>query len=258
MPTLKKYTAFLLLSLAPLAAQAHLDKKLDRNGGHYDYYGDYHCHQPGCVMAPSRYSFDTRTRLSVSRREMELFYNEDDWPYWLTTGGCQDIRTQVLEITSETPVTWTNPRHCAIREGLWIDPYTNEEFTRAAKLEVDHIISPVYANAANGYQWDDQKRAQFANDPLNLIPVGRDIQRKKRDRGIGSWRPPNEEYLCDYAVAWRDVAYKYDLDLFQRDRGRMNGILDDCGLSRKPEISEGESSKDTDVDIRVGGIPVPL
>ena len=111
------------------------------------------------------------------------------------------MRTAVLENTSRVPVTWTNPRQCEIREGLWIDEYTGEEITRAGAMEVDHIIPPVYANASDGYQWDQGKRAQFANDPFNLIPVSRETHRKKRERSIGAWRP-RDEFQCEYAQAW--------------------------------------------------------
>lgn len=254
MPNLTKLSLFITavaICLATGQASAHLGKKVDRNGGHYDGFGDYHCHQPGCQMAPSRNGFSTRSRLS-SPRDMELFYNEDDWPYWMLTGGCQTARTQILVATSEVPVTYTNPRQCEVREGKWTDPYTGEVFTRAARLEVDHIIPPMYANAANGYQWGDRKRMEFANDPLNLIPVSRKIHNKKRDRGIGTWRPPEEAFHCEYAAAWRDMSRKYDLELFQRDRSRMNSILKDCDI---PE-SDIETGSKTDVKIRTNGIPV--
>jgi len=242
--------------LAVSTATAHFDKGVDLNGGHYDSFGDYHCHQAGCQMAPSRYDISVRrNRLSApNAREMELFYNEEDWPHWAITGGCQTMRTQILVATSEVPVTYTNPRQCEVREGQWTDPYTGDVFTRAARLEIDHIIPPMYANAANGFQWDDQTRLEFANDPLNLIPVSRKVQSKKRDRGIGTWRPPEEAFHCEYATAWRDVSRKYDLDLFQRDRGRMNSILDDCDI---PE-SDIERRSDSDVKIRTNGIPLPI
>lgn len=257
MPNLKKPGMTVLglaaTVLAVSAADAHLDKKLDQNGGHWDAFGDYHCHQAGCRQAPSRYEFAGLNGLS--KRNQNLYYNEDDWPYWLMAGGCQNVRTQILAATSDTGVTWTNPRHCEIREGHWIDPYTGDEYQRAAKLEVDHIIPPAYANAANGYQWDDGIRAQFANDPLNLVPVGRSIQKKKRDRGIGNWQPPNEDYHCQYAASWRDVAKRYDLDLFPEDRSRMNTILKDCDI---PESDIEPIRKKSGVSVRANGIPVPL
>jgi len=257
MPNLKPYTLVIAGGIAGLlmaTTNAHIDKGYDRNGGHYDPFGDYHCHQAGCRMAPSRWDRMNRNR-SLSDQNGDLFYNDDDWPYWTTTGGCQTVRTQVFVATSDVPVTYTNPRQCEVREGHWVDPYTGDEYGRAARMEIDHIISPVYANASNGYMWDDNKRASFANDPINLIPVGRSIHAKKRDRGIGSWRPPAEDFHCDYAAAWRDVSERYDLDLFARDRSRMVAILKECGL---PERSLEGNDTETDTDVRVNGIPIPL
>lgn len=214
--------------VAALAAQAHEDKVYDRNGGHWDDYGTYHCHIDGCVPTANRNSY--RSRLFNNGADPELYYLKEDWPHWEVVSGCKTMRTVVLQNTSKVPVTWTNPRECEIREGLWIDEYTGEEFTRAAQLEVDHIIPPMYANTTNGYQWDLGKRTAFANDPFNLIPVSRDIHRRKSDRGIGGWRP-REEFHCDYAQAWKQVSEKYDLDLLARDESRMNKILGDCGIT---------------------------
>ena len=237
------------------AVSAHFEKGFDLNGGHYDPFGNYHCHQQGCRMAPSRndLTFRRNNRSRVNMRDQQDFYNEDDWPHWMLVGQCQTIRTQILEATSEVPVTWTNPRQCQIREGQWTDPYTGEEFVRAARLELDHIIPPAYANVSNGFQWNDSKRMEFANDPLNLVPVSRDIQRRKRERSIAAWRPPEKSFHCEYAAAWRDVSRKYDLDLFLSDRTRMNSILNDCDIPERDfEREENET------DIQVNGIPVPL
>jgi hypothetical protein len=225
-------TAFLLLAQAVMA---HEDKQYDRNGGHYDNSGFYHCHVSGCVPAASRNQYRSRV---FSSRDMDNYYLDADWPYWLSPeGSCKNARTIVLESTSKVPVTYTNPRQCEVREGLWVDEYTGEEFTRAGALEIDHIIHPMYANATNGYQWDYSKRAQFANDPFNLIPVGRDIARKKGKRGIGSWRP-RDEYLCEYARNWQQVAEKYDLDMFATDISRINGTLEKCGTDTGPAVEE--------------------
>lgn len=221
--------------VAAFPALSHYDKPVDRNGGHWDQGGSYHCHESNCRPAPHRYQ---RTRLTLSNRVEDLYYLKEDWPHWLTlSGSCRTSRTVVLEATSRGPLTWTNPRECELREGLWIDSYSGEEFTRAAQLEIDHIIPPVYANASNGYQWDDYKRAQFANDPLNLVPVSRESYRRKRQRSIGEWQP-RDEFLCEYAQAWQDVAEKYDLELYARDRGRINTILKGCDTSSGRSIEE--------------------
>ena len=227
MRLLKPVLALSVGLVAAISVQAHEDKVYDLNGGHWDDWGNYHCHIDGCIPTSSRNSY--RSRLFNNGADPELYYLKEDWPHWQLVSGCKTMRTVVLENTSKVPVTWTNPRQCEIREGLWIDEYTGEEFTRAAQLEIDHIIPPMYANTTNGYQWDLGKRTAFANDPFNLIPVSRAIHRRKSDRAIGSWRP-REEFECDYAQAWQQVSDKYELDLLARDESRMNKILNDCGI----------------------------
>ncbi|MES2623735.1 MAG: DUF1524 domain-containing protein [Pseudomonadota bacterium] len=221
-PALLPMVSAALLGSVP--AQAHEGKSYDMNGGHYDDGGFYHCHQDGCVETASRNQFRSR---GMNRADFDIFYNPEDWPYWQLAEGCKTIRTVVLETTSKVPVTWTNPRQCEIREGLWVDEYTGEEFTRAAQMEIDHIIPPQYANATNGYRWDYDKRVGFANDPYNLIPVSRETHRKKRERGIGDWEP-REDFACEYAQNWRDVAEKYDLDLFGEDSSRIKKVMEGC------------------------------
>lgn len=214
------------LTLLATQAMAHEDKPYDNNGGHYDNGGFYHCHTDFCVPQGSRNQYRSKVFSSTDANDTFL---ADDWPYWLTLdGGCKTARTVVLENTSKVPVTYTNPRQCEVREGLWVDEYTGEEFTRAAAMEIDHIIPPMYANSTNGYQWDYNKRAQFSNDPLNLIPVGRDTAKKKRDRPISSYRP-REEFLCEYARNWQQVSEKYELDLLASDTSRLNKTLEACG-----------------------------
>jgi hypothetical protein len=231
-PVLLPITTAVLLTSFP--TQAHDTKTYDQNGGHFDDGGFYHCHLDGCVQAPSRHQYRRR---ALSRNDFDILYHPDDWPYWQLAEGCKTIRTVVLESTSKVPVTWTNPRQCEIREGLWIDEYTGEEYTRAAQIEIDHIIPPQYANASNGYSWDYSKRVEFANDPYNLIPVGRETHRKKRERGIGDWEP-REEFACDYAQNWQEIAEKYDLDLFGEDSSRIKKVMESCDTDAAPAVED--------------------
>ena len=108
--------------LVSVAVQAHQEKQYDKNGGHWDDFGNYHCHIDGCIETSSRNGF--RSRAFSNPRDMELYYLLEDWPYWQLVTNCKTARTYVLEQTSKVPVTWTNPRECEIREGLWVDEYT--------------------------------------------------------------------------------------------------------------------------------------
>ncbi len=228
----------ILLCVFIFPVQAHFDKKFDVNGGHYDDYGEYHCHNYPCDIAPNRY-VRQRNALSSRASDRSQFYNEDDWPYWEDLDNdCQDARAEILIQSSQTPVSFTNPRNCQVREGLWVDPHTGEQFTRAADLQIDHIISTIYADAANGYQWTDQARLLFANEPQNLIPVSRASYRKKRQRGINAFQPEGD-YLCTYASTWRTVSELYDLELYLRDKNRMNRILDECDIDMEETEGDG-------------------
>jgi len=220
--------------LPTLAVRADDFKRLDPNGGHWGQGGIYHCHIDGCIPTVNRNQFRSR---ALNRNDYNLYYLEEDWPDRIAIQGCKTARTVVLENTSRAPVTWTNPRQCEIREGLWIDEYSGEEFTRAAQMEVDHVIPPIYANASNGYQWDDGKRAQFTNDPLNLIPVSRETSRKRRQRSIGEWQP-REAFECEYATAWQALANTYDLNLFSRDSSRIKQIQERCGDNLGDAVEE--------------------
>jgi hypothetical protein len=223
------------LVLVGRSSNAHDTKPYDMNGGHYDDSGFYHCHLDRCVEAPARHQFRSNV---FNASDMDSYYLQEDWPYWLSPdGSCKTMRTIVLESTSKIPVTYSNPRQCEVREGLWIDEYTGEEFTRAGALEIDHIIHPQYANGTNGYQWDYNKRAQFANDRINLIPVGRDTAKKKRQRGIGSWEP-RDEFTCEYAQNWQQVAEKYELALLARDKSRINKTLEKCGIDADTTVDD--------------------
>jgi len=152
------------LLLAGSTALAHFDKPVDRNGGHWDQGGSYHCHEANCRPAPHRYT--RRGLLSLTNRAEDLWYLEEDWPHWLLLSGCKTSRTVVLENTSRAPVTWTNPRQCELREGLWEDPYSGDEYTRAAQLEVDHI-KPV------------RTHPHLAFDPANLQALAPACHTKK-------------------------------------------------------------------------------
>ena len=230
---MRQTSSLIVLLLATAGSYAHETKPYDANGGHWDESGYYHCHINGCIQAPNRY--EHRLRAFSSQREMENLYLKEDWPYPVALNGCKTSRTVALESSSKTSVTYTNPRNCEIREGLWVDEYTGEEYPRAAMMETDHIISPQYANSSNGYTWDYSTRVQFANDPLNLVVVSRESARKKNGRGIGMWQP-RKEFQCEYAQNWKDIAERYKLDLFASDQSQINTILKNCGEKKAPAV----------------------
>lgn len=218
--------ALLPLTLASSSGNAH-PGNLDINGGHY-LGNTYHCHMPACEM-PDTFNRIGRDSLMTDHREREKFYNEEDWSFEEDyDGDCQSTRQEMLILTSQTTVRYTNPRNCVVRTGEWLDEYTGKVFTVATQLDLDHIVPRMYAHTHGGDLWPPGKKLQFSNDPMNLMLVERRQIRRKNDRGIDRYLPPREEFHCQYAMAWDAIAEKYDLQLSTRDRNRIVRILRDC------------------------------
>ncbi len=77
-------------------------------------------------------------------------------------------------------------------------------------------------------QLDEAKRAEFANDPLNLMAVDCPANNKKSDSDAASWLPPNKEYRCRYVARQIAVKAKYILWGDQAEKSAMQRQLGLC------------------------------
>ena len=88
-----------------------------------------------------------RDGVMTNYRDRERFFNEDDWPFEEDFDqDCQSTRQEMLILTSKTEVRYTNPRNCVVRTGEWLDEYTGKTFTVAVQIDIDHVISRMYAH----------------------------------------------------------------------------------------------------------------
>ncbi|PTW45707.1 GmrSD restriction endonuclease domain-containing protein [Rhodovulum kholense] len=85
-------------------------------------------------------------------------------------GDCLDTRAELLADLSTVPVTLA-PSGCSVRHGRWIAPYTGQVVAEAGDLDIDHIVPLRYAWGHGAASWSAEKRARFALDPVNLLPV---------------------------------------------------------------------------------------
>ncbi|WP_309239150.1 HNH endonuclease family protein [Streptomyces lunaelactis] len=110
------------------------------------------------------------------------------------------------------------------------DPYTGTTIEwrkeNASEVQVDHVVPLSYSWQMGSSRWPLNKRKQFANDVLNLIPVEGRANSAKRDSGPASWLPPNKRIRCSYAVRISQVAVKYALPVTAADKRTM---LTQCG-----------------------------
>ncbi|PCJ24455.1 MAG: hypothetical protein COA96_09410 [SAR86 cluster bacterium] len=213
--------------LLPASGFSHVGN-LDQNGGHY-YGNSYHCHLGGCEM-PDTFSIGRRSRdgIFTNQRAREKFFNTDDWSFEEDyDNDCQSTRQEMLILTSRAEIKYTNPRNCVVRTGEWLDEYTGKTFNVAVQVDLDHVIPLMYAHIHGGDRWQQQKKLQFANDPMNMVLVEKREIRRKSDRGPDRYLP-RKEFQCEYVSLWNAIAEKYDLNIASRDKNEITKILRDC------------------------------
>ena len=117
---------------------------------------------------------------------------------------------------------------CRVVSGLWIDPWTGNEFTDPADVEIDHHV-PVYnAHRSGGSGWSSGQRRTFYNDVENLNALSGEVNRDKSAWTPDRWRPPDGSTHCAYAVQWQYVKEKYGLSFAAGERRTLDAMLATC------------------------------
>lgn len=164
-------------------------------------------------------------------RQYSRIYNRRDYPHWNDTDSdCQNTRHELLIAQSQVPVTFTNSKKCTVRTGLWIGPYTGKTFFLARDVHIDHIVSLKYSFDRGSWKWSPDKKAQFANDPDNLLIVDDDTNREKSAKGPSQWMPPNQEYRCPFLKKFDSMMQKYGLSYLPNEKPEVNRLKTICGF----------------------------
>lgn len=148
------------------------------------------------------------------------------------TWGGNDCRTREDVLRRDLRAPTLRPgtpdatgRDCVVLDGLLPDPYTGRtiEFSKArpTEVQIDHVIPLFYAWQLGARDWPPVRRAQFANDPLNLLAVDGAANQRKNASGPASWLPPNRAIRCAYVVRIARVATRYRLPVTPADKADM-------------------------------------
>jgi len=158
------------------------------------------------------------TTLAV-RPEVSEFYRRSEWKHWSDPdGNCRNTRAEILIRSSVLPVHFKDKRMCDVISGHWVCPYSGRILTDSREVQIDHIVPLAEAHRSGGWRWNAKQKEEFANDPLNLLPVDGLINRSKRDKDPARWLP---EPACPYIRRWVAVKKKYRL---YADRNEMDAI----------------------------------
>ena len=106
------------------------------------------------------------------------------------------------------------------------------EFVRGTEtsgdIHIDHVVALADAWAKGAQQLDDQARADFANDPRNLLAVDGGLNQQKGAGDAATWLPPNREFRCEYAQRQIRVKADYGLWVTAAERDALSRQLDTC------------------------------
>ena len=82
---------------------------------------------------------------------------------------------------------------------------------------------------------------------IGLVAVTRGANRSKGAKGPEEWRPPDEDYWCQYATDWTEVKMEWGLTMTQREPEAVIVMLDTCDepVEFEAERADGTAGADT-------------
>ncbi|RBQ14773.1 deoxyribonuclease [Spongiactinospora rosea] len=179
---------------------------------------------------------DELAGLTVKGRAPMTGFDRDEFgPAWadVDRNGC-DTRNDVLKRDLENETFKKGTHDCIVLTGTLKDPYGGKtiEFERGPKtsmeVQIDHVVALADAWQKGAARWDEAKRRQLANDPLNLLAVDGPLNSQKGAGDAATWLPPRRAYRCDYVARQIDVKVKYDLWVTQAEKDAMGDTLSGC------------------------------
>ena len=162
-------------------------------------------------------------------------YDRGDWRHWIDADGdCQNTRNEVLIRDSTIQVTFkprADGRQCIVIAGRWIDPYSNEVITSPAALDIDHMVPLQNAHLSGGWDWDNDRRRDYANnldDAHHLLAVKASLNRQKGAKGPEEWKPPTQSYWCTYATDWERIKTTWHLSMTTTEAAAVSAMEATC------------------------------
>jgi hypothetical protein len=182
---------------------------------------------------------DKLEALPIKGRAPKTGYSREQFSAgWADVGGC-DTRNYILKRDLTDTVT-KSASDCTVLSGTLNDPYTGKiiRFTRGAgtsdDVQIDHVVAVSDAWQKGAQQLDVSKRAEFYNDPLNLLAVDGPANNKKGDGDAATWLPPNKAFRCRYVSRQIAVKAKYSLWVTQAEHDAMKNVLAACPGQQLP------------------------
>jgi hypothetical protein len=167
------------------------------------------------------------SELTVAEPSSMSGYSRDRFPHWEESDGC-DTRERILRRDGDDVTV--DEETCEVSGGTWHSPFDGERLTDPADVDIDHLVPLANAWRSGAGEWDDERRAEFANDRERpqLIAVSAESNRAKGDQDPSQWQPPERGYWCQYAHDWVVVKNHWELSVTTAERDALEDMLRTC------------------------------
>ena len=188
-------------------------------------------------IVSSTQAIDAAQALVERGRAASNNYNRDAFgSAWkdMDRNGC-DTRNDILGRDFSTAIYKAGTNECKVIGGTWIDPYSNWSYTfteQPSGAQIDHVVALNNAWEMGADLWTNQRREEFANDPLNLLVTIASLNAQKSDSNAASWLPPYKPGRCAFIARQVAVKAKWELYVTSSEKVAMVSVLS------KPECSE--------------------
>lgn len=149
---------------------------------------------------------------------------------WASVRGC-DMRNIVLNRDLKNVIV---DDECRVVSGTLDDPYTGKTviFQRGVDtsddVQIDHVVALSDAWQKGAQLLTPERRAELANDPLELLAVDGAANQQKSASDAASWLPPNKAFRCQYVARQIAVKKKYSLWVTIAEKQAILNVLSLC------------------------------
>lgn len=159
---------------------------------------------------------------------------------WAQTGTCT-MRDKIMA-RDFSQTTFISEGDCTVTSGVLNDPYTGKTINfsrqRSAAVQIDHVVALSNAWQTGAQQLSVGRRAELANDPLELLAVDGPANNEKSDGDAATWLPSNKPYRCRYAARQVAIKAKYNLWVTPPERDAIRRILGSCPQQVLPLVHQ--------------------
>jgi hypothetical protein len=187
----------------------------------------------GNVNVPATASLTALKLLNVEHGRVNGFSAALFGPKWLDVdrNGCSTFQ----DALAHNMTSVAKAGDCTVTSGQLLDKYTGKSlrYARSAGgVSVDRFVSLPDAWQGGAKNWDTARRAEFANDQLNLIAVSSASEKSHAGSNAAAWLPANAAFRCDYLSRQIAVKSKYKLSVSKTEAAQAARALDACAARK--------------------------